>query len=515
MTRRVVRKWIAGWMTALLSAAVCADGWGQAPGLAGIDSAGAAYTTHRESSSNADMNRNADARSIAPGETLVLGEITGPGRITHIWCTVASEDVFYSRALVVRMYWDGAAEPAVEAPLGDFFAVGHGAHADVSSAMVAVSSEGRGRNCYWPMPFRKSAKITVTNESKVQKTDSFYYYLDWQKLDAAPADAQYFHAQYRQATPAGPGDYTILETAGRGRYVGTVYSVQQMETGWFGEGDDWFYIDGEETPSLRGTGTEDYFGDAWGFRTVNQPYYGVPLWEGYFAGDRVSAYRWHVDGPIAFNKSLRVMIEHKGSIFTDQTQFLGQFIERSDWISSVAFWYADNAGGPTAPWPALETRLPPYRVLNGDALTFRATPPQMITKGNGGVNYLPMKPDASIEFDFEVETPGRYRMDAVMMYGFTGGVYQASLDGAALGQPIDFCCEGNDALWKRLDVHDLSAGKHTLRFEGRGPSPNLRSLGPKIHGLGFMRLVLLRLEDMAGYHEAMKAEQERQKAAKK
>lgn len=465
------------------------------------------FTTHRESSSNTDLHRNGDARSIAPGETLVLGELAGPGEITHIWCTVGSEDVFYSQALVLRMYWDGAETPAVEAPLGDFFAVGHGAHADVNSGPVSVNSNGRARNCFWPMPFQKSARVTVTNESPRYPTDSFYFYLDWRQYEKPMRDAVYFHAQYRQATPAATGDYRILETQGRGFYIGTVQSVHMMETGWFGEGDDRFYIDGEETPSLRGTGTEDYYSDAWGFREFCRPLYGVPLWDGYFVGDRVTAYRWHLDSPVAFKKSLRVAIEHKGSIFTDQTQFLGQFIERADWVSTVAFWYLDAPGHRTTePWPALGRRLPPYLVVNADTLSHRATPAQMIMKDSGGVNYLPGRPDAAIEFDVVIDKPGRYRIDAVMLYGFMGGVYQPFLDGTAIGGPIDFCREGQDPIWTRLDVHDLKTGTHTLRFEGRGHSPNERSLAPKSCGLGLARLILLRLDDMPGYREAQNAE---------
>lgn len=466
-------------------------------------------TTHRESSSAADLNKNGDARSIAPGETLVLGELEGPGTITHIWCTVGSVDPFYPRGLVVRMYWDGAKEPSVEAPLGDFFGVGHGALADFESIPIAVSSNGRARNCYWPMPFKRSAKITVTNESKEFRTDSFYYYLDWEKRDASTDDLLYFHARYRQAMPAKPGDYTILETEGRGKYVGTMYSVQMMETGWFGEGDDRFYIDGEEKPSLRGTGTEDYFSDAWGFRQFDAPLYGVPLWEGYFPGDRASAYRWHLDSPVAFSKSLKVTIEHKGSIFTDRAAFLGQFIERPDWVSSVAFWYQDTPVARGEAMAPLEKRLPPYRVLNGADLEYRAEPAQMITKSDGGVTYIPGRTDAAIEFDFDVENSGRYRLDAFMTYGIMSGVYQALLDGEPIGSPINFCQTGQDILPTRLDVHDLDAGAHTLRFEGRGAPPNKRSLAPGFYGLGFYRLILLRLEDMAGYHEALKKAQEK------
>ncbi len=214
---------------ALILALVCiAPGvWGQSSLLESVART-QDYSAQRASSANPDLHSNGDARSIAPGETLVLAEMDGPGMITHIWTTVGSIDPFYPQSLVLRMYWDGLERPSVEAPLGDFFGVGNGAHANFTSLPVATSSRGRSRNCFWQMPFAKSAKITVTNESTEYKTDSFYYYVDWRKYEALPVDSAYFHAQYRQAMPATPGDYTILETEGRGHYVGTVYSVHQM-----------------------------------------------------------------------------------------------------------------------------------------------------------------------------------------------------------------------------------------------------------------------------------------------
>ena len=163
------------------------------------------------------------------------------------------------------------------------------------------------------MPFRKSARITVTNESD-KRCDAFYYYLDWQKYKSLPKDTAYFHAMYRQEYPCVMGrNYLIADLVGRGHYVGTVQSVQNMSSGWYGEGDDFFFIDGEAEPSLRGTGTEDYFCDGWGFRQHDGPFYGVPLWEGYAAGNRGSVYRFHIPDPVPFKKSLRVEIEHKGS----------------------------------------------------------------------------------------------------------------------------------------------------------------------------------------------------------
>lgn len=457
---------------------------------------------HRESSAHEDLHKNGDARSIQAGETLVLGELEGPGVITHIWCTVGMEDPFYASKLVVRMYWDGAAFPSVEAPLGDFFGVGLGAWSEFDSEPVSVTSRGRARNCVWQMPFKTSARITVTNDADTE-CDSFYYYLDWKKCETLPDDTLYFHAQYRQAMPATPGDYVICETEGRGHYVGTVYSTQMVELGWFGEGDDRFYIDGEDMPSLRGTGTEDYFCDAWGFRQFSRPYYGVSLWEGYFPGDRCTAYRWHLPDPVSFEKSLKMSIEHHGSVFTDMGQHLGQFIERPDWISSVGFWYQTPAVGPKTAMPPVDKRLAPYKVIPAGAMTVRTAEGTQAERSPRTVAYMPMRGDGWLEFDFELEEAGRYQISALIIHSVFSGVYQPMLDGQPLGQVRDFNQTGQDPVWVRFDLHELEAGTHTLRFEGRGESPNKRSMAPPVFAFGMDYLILLRLEDMAGYHEAM------------
>ena len=267
-----------------LALALCSQALAQlSPGnpLAGLEKL-KDFEAMRASSSAPDWrNGNDDWRPIEPGGTLVLADLKGPGMITHFWNTIAHQAPFYSRLMTLRIYWDGETNPSVECPIGDFFGIGHGLDKPFVSLPIKVSSDGRGRNCYWPMPFRKSARITVTNESD-KRCDAFYYYLDWQKYKSLPKDTAYFHAMYRQEYPCVMGrNYLIADLVGRGHYVGTVQSVQNMSAGWYGEGDDFFFIDGETEPRLRGTGTEDYFCDGWGFRQQDGPFYGAPLWEGY------------------------------------------------------------------------------------------------------------------------------------------------------------------------------------------------------------------------------------------
>ena len=213
--------------------------------------------TQRESSYDRDWeNGNADARRLNPGETLMLADLEGPGRITHIWFTAFGNERGFPRSAIIRMYWDGSENPAVEAPLGDFFAAGHGMQVNVNSNRVATSSFGRAYNSYWSMPFRKSAKITLTNESESESM-GLYWYIDWEKRKI-PDDVPYFYAQYRQENPVEPGkDYLIADIQGKGHYAGTVLSVRASHPGWFGEGDDRFYIDGDTIPTRHGPGSED------------------------------------------------------------------------------------------------------------------------------------------------------------------------------------------------------------------------------------------------------------------
>jgi hypothetical protein len=308
-------------------------------------------------------NGNSDCRPIEPGGTLVVAEVDGPGLIKHLWFTIAAQDPLYGRSLVLRMYWDNDEEPAVESPIGDFFAVGHGARRNVNSAPIAVTSDGRAYNCYWPMPFNRHAKITLTNDSTQHRVDCVFWYVDYYRVPALPPASGTFHAQYRQEYPCRAGeDYLILETQGDGQYVGTVLSAQFRTPEWFGEGDDRFYIDGAAEPQLRGTGTEDYFCDAWGFRTFDRPFYGVTLLDGYGMGDRVTAYRWHVPDPVLFNRSLKVTIEHKGVSFDADEKLVSGFEERQDLYSSVAFWYQRGRAKRFTELPPVEQRTVPTHV---------------------------------------------------------------------------------------------------------------------------------------------------------
>ncbi len=317
------------------------------------------FLAHRSGSNNPDWNSNDDSKRPIPGETTVLADLEGPGVLTHMWVTIADNEYGWPRLLRLRIYYDGSATPSVDAPVGDFFAVGHGFERSVKSLMVRDSSAGRARNSYWPMPFRKSCRVTITNEGR-RRVANLYFHVDWEKVPSLPANTPYFHARYRQSLPA-PADgsnYQFLNVKGKGHYVGTVLSVVQAEAGWFGEGDDLFYVDGEKYPSIEGTGSEDYFNDAWGLHVDDGPYYGVTVADGTGLGSRMTAYRWHLVDPIPFTKSLKFEIEHKGWTFNTDGSVKSGFGERVDLMSSVAFWYQEGIAEDQPPVPYGSARLP-------------------------------------------------------------------------------------------------------------------------------------------------------------
>jgi hypothetical protein len=320
------------------------------PALAGQDllrglGQGQDYRSRRVSSYD-KSGGNRDAISIEPGRTAVLAEIDGPAAIHHIWVTIAAEP-FYGRKLVLRISWDNEKSPSVEAPIGDFFGVGHGLNRSFASLPITCSSDGRARNCYWYMPFRRSCRITVKNEGP-RTVDAFYYYIDYRELPDLAEGTPYFHAQYRQEFPPRERrDYLILDAEGAGHYVGCNLSVLQRAMGWWGEGDDRIRVDGENRPSLHGTGSEDYFSDAWGMREGQSLFYGCPLQEEDFqAGSKATVYRFHVPDPVPFEKSVEVTIEH------------GHANDRRDYLSSVAYWYQAEPHRAFPSLPPAAERLP-------------------------------------------------------------------------------------------------------------------------------------------------------------
>jgi len=452
------------------------------------------FEAFRSSSNNEDWNSNDDSKRPIPGETTVLADLKGPGVVTHMWVTIADNEYGWPKLLRLRVYYDDSPVPSVDAPLGDFFAVGHGFEAKVKSVMVVNSSDGRARNSYWPMPFKKSCRITVTNEGR-RRVANLYYHVDWEKLPSLPENTPYFHAWYRQSLPA-PADgsnYVFLETKGKGHYVGTVMSVVQAEAGWFGEGDDFFWVDGAAKPSIEGTGSEDYFNDAWGLHVNDAPYYGVTVAEGTGLGSRMTAYRWHLVDPIPFQKSLKAEIEHKGWTFNADGAVKSGFGERVDLMSSVAFWYQLGIATDQPPVPYGAARLP-----QGNALQIEVERDMAGIKAEKGkVSMFPdlfwskdvvifegEGPGSQVTIPFDVPEDGDYELYAQLAKGSDYGVYTVLLDGKPPVAPVlehepgadvrpqtqfdGYALETYVGADYQVGWPRLTKGRHTLTFQCLG-----------------------------------------------
>jgi hypothetical protein len=287
-------------------------------------------------------------------QTFTMAEIQGPGAIQQIWMTPTGN----WRFSVFRIYWDGETEPSVEVPVGDFFACGWGKYAQLSSLAVCVNP-GSAFNCYWEMPFRKSCRITMENLDT--KPMTVYYQVNYTLTDL-PADAAYFHAQFRRSNPLPlKTDHVLLDgVKGWGHYVGTYLAWGVHNNGWWGEGEIKFFLDGDDKfPTLCGTGTEDYFCGSYNFENqethryqeFSTPYSGlvqVLRPDGlYQSQQRFGLYRWHIMDPIRFEKDLRVTIQALG------WRSDGRYLTLQDDISSVSFWYQAE---PHASFPKLPAK---------------------------------------------------------------------------------------------------------------------------------------------------------------
>jgi hypothetical protein len=309
------------------------------------------FQSHRITSADPTGGNN-DFRELQPGQTLVLADIKGPGCITHFRDNMTGNEPHHLQYHILRAYWDGESEPSVEAPVGDFFGVGFGLTEKYSSALFAIdarrgkltdpAASGAARNCYIPMPFKRSARLTITNLGK--KPSLHWFEVNYRSFSRAPRDQGYFHAQYRQGTPPPVGPYTILEATGRGHLLGCVLSVKNNDGGWWGEGDEIVYIDGRH--AMQGTGSEDYFCESYGLRAGCFPYFGVTLLEEPYT----TAYRWHIPDPVVFDKSIRFLIEQGNG---------SPPFKSGNYYYSVAYWYQTE---PHAPFPKLSS---PEEIIAG------------------------------------------------------------------------------------------------------------------------------------------------------
>ena len=341
---------------------------------------------------------NDDWLTLSPGQTAILADVSGAGCVNHIWITAAPErtallssEPDFLRKMLLKAYWDGEEEPSVMVPVGDFFGVGHARTVNFASAPVQMSpQDGKAFNCFFHMPFADGARIEIKSELESEQI-LFYYYIDYEEFDELEDGLGRFHAQWCRENPTigveqgeqsneeflfggqnigGEGNYTILEAKGKGHYVGCVLNVHNLrdtpQWNWYGEGDDMIFVDGEEwPPSLHGTGTEDYFNTAWcPQQEYSSLYHGITLGGGGNWSGQASLYRFHIEDPVTFEKSIKVTIEH------------GHANKRSDDYSSVAYWYQTEPHKQFSilpveqriPRPSREESVLSKRILTGKGL---------------------------------------------------------------------------------------------------------------------------------------------------
>ena len=416
---------------------------------------------------------------VNAGETAVLMDVTGPGIIQHIWIVES-----INRGLVIRFYWDGEETPSVECPVPDLFAVGHGRMAPVNSLAVTVNP-ANALSCFWPMPFHKRARVTLTNETG-EDAPLVAYQMTYVETEVA-ASVGTFHAQYRQARTADQNPYTILDgVKGQGRYVGTFLAWTQMERGWFGEGEVKFYLDGDgKFPTICGTGTEDYFLASYGFpKSYSTAYSGsvLPSNEHGEPPQCWSLYRWHIQDPVNFEQDLRVTIQALG--WGPKYRVLSK-----DMISSVAYWYQAEPHAPFPKLPSLRDRLnlakPQSARIDGaveceDLKVVAGTPdiaaaPQALGQyGNGWSNDAHLWVQAKKVGDFvEIEVPapepGKKKLMLHATRAADYGTLVFAVNGKSSGAEFDGHAEHPIPSGPiDLGVHEPKDGKFVIRAEVSG-----------------------------------------------
>jgi hypothetical protein len=434
------------------------------------------------------------------GEEITLADIQGPGAITHIWTTQRCG----GRDLVIRFYWEGSRHPSIEAPIGDFFGVAMGVNADMQSIPIQVTSEGRARNCWWNMPFNKSARVTIAasdalvRRSKKGETEAFYFYIDYRVYPRAIPDIHYLHARFTETDPPVRGKpVTLLEVEGDGHFVGIVLGARNRVSGWFGEGDDIFTVDGKV--AMLGTGTEDYFCNGWGFRVFSSLYYGAPVMEGFRPGHRTSAYRFHLLDPIPFRKSFKFEIEHWPWISPIPNS-------GRDYYSSLGFWYQKTVHGPwprlthivsNDPWDPDKGRWFVPHALEAENLEVVAW--KSSAAGNPRPRVKEVKPNLSgdrmLVFDsggdgqFTLAVPaaeeGRYTVKVYYPGATEFGIVGLEINGKPVGKPVDTYLRRNDLvrpLWpaKAYSFSGVELTKGVNQFTFSTHSKNKKATGYQI-----------------------------------
>jgi D-arabinan exo alpha-(1,3)/(1,5)-arabinofuranosidase (non-reducing end) len=463
-----------------------------------------------------DPESNYDSSHISGGEKKTYCELEGPGEIRHIWWTIMGDDRRFGRTLILRIYYDDSPIPSVETPIGDFFAAGNGMQANVQTYPIEVTSFGRSLNSYWRMPFKKKFRLELEHQG--HGSLCVYNQIDWMKKKKLPKDTLYFHARYHQEASPPPRftTYKIFDGKGEGQFVGVVLSSQNIMASWFGEADDRYYIDGEKEPSLIGTGTEDYFTDAWNLRTFTNLNAGVSIKEPNAEDARVTMYRWHLNNPIPFKKSLKVEVERRSFAgYHDEEGWHGwDFKYRPDFWSSVGFWYQKGVAEPWCELAPVEKRINPEIFIETTNMAaqeaLRTSPGNVVRKKSNRVcqkkscTFMDnFKTGAWLEVPFKVEDAGNYSINVWQLLFRSLGIYEVSLHGGKLesaGLVLDTSMDFYDPwlalkenypenqqygtrMINKLGIYHLEPGDYYFRFECVGSNP--QSFDKRTNGRGY------------------------------
>lgn len=427
------------WLTCLICSLVISLAISQSDGpLGDLYLAKSGGIAHYSSEDPTGGNR--DHVGIAPGEKLTLVDHEGAGVLRRWWLTIAPrQNVEIQRTLIVRCYWDNEEQPSVEVPVSDFFGMGFGEWKEYISLPLNMTSGGY--NCYWPMPFREHARIEVENTGSIP-VRNFYYNIDIRTVEEVPDEALYFHAQYRQSRSKADIPITILETTGRGHYVGTLLSMQPERGKHLGylEGDEIIYIDGEAKPGIVGTGTEDYFSSGWYYITgeYSAPYHGVTIKDE--EKGRINTYRWHIEDPIPFDSSFNFYMEHGGTNDMPGVEY-----------ASVAYWYQTH---PHPVFPKLPEHLLPLSQISApdieaEDLIDRATVSggslevqkmdifQGSWSGSGQLWWVSAGPGDVLTLPIDMEEAGEYELIGFFTRAPDYGIVRVSMKDQQLGDLVD------------------------------------------------------------------------------
>jgi hypothetical protein len=288
--------------------------------------------------------KGAPSRNIQPGETVQLCDIKGSGTLRHIWMTTDQQPLV-QRACIIRVWWDDQEHPSIECPIGDLFGFAHGKITSYQSAVHSCGPTG-GRNLWLPMPFRKRARMTFSNEGP--KAVPLFYSIDYTLGDRHPGDVGRLHVLFRRENPTTEKkDFELLpERRQKGRFIGSVIGIRNLHAGqWWGEGEVKVYLDGDrDWPTIVGTGSEDYVGLAWGIQQAAFLYNGCSLNDRHF----VSMYRWHLPDPIAWRDHCRITIQ--------QIAWKDGLAETQDDWSCASFWYEPIPSAKLPAMPDLKAR---------------------------------------------------------------------------------------------------------------------------------------------------------------